>query len=231
MRYSLLLTMATAAGLLLGSCNKTDDTKTGAGSPELSYQIKAVNTSSGIGQKSTAGATIQWTAGYANPKMVKFEARKDDTKIELTSTADVQVDLMAPVSVAFGGFELPAGTYDEIELKILLDKNGSAPAMELNGTFTSSSGTTYPVVLRINQELMIKTEQHDVTFDSRDSFIAVTTFDLADISGSITEAMLLNAQLTNGTIIISSGSNKALYYMLLGNFVNRHHHCHWDHDD
>jgi hypothetical protein len=228
MKSKLLLTMAAAAGLLLGSCNKSDDTKSANAQPELAYQIKAINTSSGL-HKGTAGATIMWTAGYANPKMVKFEAKKDDTKIELTSTANVQIDLMAPVSVAFGGFELPAGTYDEIELEIKLDKDGNMPAMELDGTFTAGNGTTYPVILRINQELKIKTEQHNVTFNTGDSFVAVTTFDLDDISGSITENMLLNAQLTNGAIVISSTSNKALYNMLLSGFVTRHHHCDWGH--
>jgi len=221
--------MAAAAGVLLGSCNKSDDTKMGNGSPELNYQIKAINTSGNLQHKGTAGASIMWTAGYANPKMVKFEAKKDDTKIELTSTADVQVDLMAPVSVAFGGFELPAGTYDEIELKILLDRDGSTPAMQLDGTFTAADGTTYPVSLRVNQELMIQTEQHDVTFDTGDSFTAITTFDMSDISGSLTETMLLNAHLTNGTIVISSGSNTLLYYMLLNNFRNKHHHCEFGH--
>jgi hypothetical protein len=135
---------------------------------------------------------------------------------------------MASVAASFGNFTIPAGTYDEIELKIDLDKKAADPAMELEGTF-SNNVTTIPVKLEIDNYLELKTENQNVTISNNDSYVAVTTIDLSSITSGISETMLLNADLTNGTIVISSHSNELLYHTILENLGNRHFHCDFEH--
>lgn len=230
MRYKVFFAALAATGLFLNACKKNDsynapDNNGGGGTArqtQLNYQLKTTGTS--VGLKTTAGGTIQWTFGLANPSLIKFEATKDGAELELKSTNTAQIDLMTPVAAVFGGFTLPAGTYNEIELKIMLDKNGSSPALQLGGTYTSSS-TTIPVSVVINEQLEVKTEQHNVVFAAGDSLTAITSFNLADISSGITEAMLQSAQQTNNTVVISASSNKDLYDIIVKNFKDHSHHC------
>ncbi len=216
-----------AAGLFISSCKKNDN-NTSTTQPQLSYQLTTTNSSTGLAQKGTANANIQWTSGYAYPRTIKFEAKKDGVTAEFTSTTDQQIDLMASVAASFGNFTIPAGTYDEIELKIDLDKKAADPAMELEGTF-SNNVTTIPVKLEIDNYLELKTENQNVTISNNDSYVAVTTIDLSSITSGISETMLLNADLTNGTIVISSHSNELLYHTILENLGNRHFHCDFEH--
>src|ERR1044072_2699564 len=122
MKRALLFSTVLATGLLFTACKKNTNSTTNNGNPQLGYQVVMINNSNGLAQKGTANANITWTSGFAFPRKVEFEAKQHDLKVEFTSTADQQIDLMAPVAATFGNFTLPAGTYDEVELKISLDK-------------------------------------------------------------------------------------------------------------
>ncbi len=230
---SKLLVCAALAALAISSCKKNDNinpstTTTNASGADMSYQLTTTNRTAEM--RTTAGANLQWTSGYANPSVVKFEAQKGGTEIEYKSTTTAQIDLMSPVAVSFGGFTIPSGTYDKIELKIDLDKNGQNPAMELDGQYSNGT-TTFPVQLIITDFMELQTEQTNVTITDNTSFTAVTVLDLSTITAGISETMLLSAKLTNGTLIISSGSNRMIYNMVLDNFRNHRHHCMFEHHD
>jgi hypothetical protein len=230
MKWGFLFSAAVATGLVFSSCKKNNNNADNAtpGQPQLAVQIKASNTNTAVGQKSTANANILWTSGYAYPRKIVFEAKQNDLSVEFTSTADQQIDLMASIAASFGNFTLPAGVYDEVELKIDLDKKDHDPAMVLEGTFTNNT-TTYPIRVEIDDFLELKTESENVTISNDSTYTAVTTIDLSTITSGITENMLLNAQLTNGTIVISPTSNMWMYHTILSNLGNRHHHCVFEH--
>lgn len=225
-----LLLSGLFVALAVSSCKKNDNVNPSAGTSgaDMSYQITTTNNTTAM--KTTTGANLQWTSGYANPSVVKFEAQKDGTEIEYKSTNNAQIDLMAPVAVSFGGFTIPSGTYDKIELKIDLDKNGQNPALELNGQFSNGT-TTFPVQLVVTDFMELETEQSDVTITDNTSFTAVTVLDLATITSGISDNMLLSAQLTNGTLIISASSNRLLYNLVVNNFKNHRHHCMFEHHE
>lgn len=231
MKRTILITAAMAVGLFLNSCKK--DKSTSSTQAQMSYRLGVTNKNytvakPGTGNKTTALSGIAWTSGYVNPSVVKFEARKDNTSIEYTSTNKQQVDLMSSATVDFGGFVLPNGTYDEIELKIRLEKKGSTPAMQLNGQITTDI-TTYPIVVEVDEPLELKTEQKNVVITPDYNFTAVTTIDLADMTAGISTTLLLNADLTNGVILISSAKNHSLYKIILDNLGARRHHCEFEH--
>lgn len=235
MKAKLILSTATLAmGMLFASCNKnstnvTPDSNSGtANGANMSYAMKAGNTSGSIGQKGTANGVITWTSGFANPTFVKFEAKQKGTEIEYKSTNTTQIDLFAPVATSFGGFVLPDGTYKEIELMIHLDNNGSSPAIQLTGSYAINL-VTVPVVFSTDRALELKTEVKDVTIDNSSTFMAVTTLDLGSISDGITQTMLQNATLTNGTLVISSTSNRSLYNIIVNNLTSKRHHEEYEH--
>ena len=229
MKSRLLFSAGLALSLFITACDKNDryDPNNGNDQVTLGYRIKAINTSSNAAQRSTAG-TITWTSGFANPAVIKFEARQQNSKLEYTATPTGQIDLFAFDPVTFGNFTLGPGTYKEIELKLLFRKNGSSPALQLNGQFTGTTMTA-PVVLMIEGPLEIKTEQKDVVIDNNTSYVAITDMDLASYTDDVTESMWNNADLTNGVIIISEDSNENIYNRILANIKGKKHKCHWHH--
>src|ERR1035437_3325212 len=128
MKQSILLSAA-ILGLLFTACHKTNNPPT---PPSVSYQLMATNKSYGVAKTTTVNNII-WTSGFANPDVVKFEAKQANLQVEFKSTNNAQIDLMAPVALSFGAFTLPAGIYTEIGLKIDLDKMGTTPVLQING--------------------------------------------------------------------------------------------------
>jgi hypothetical protein len=230
MKKNILLSLSAglAATMLFSACNKDDryDPNNGNDNITLAYQVKAINSSSSA-QKSTAG-DIVWTSGFANPTVIKFEAKQQNSKLEYTATHTGTIDLFAPDPLLFGNFTLGGGTYDELELKLQFKKHGADPAVQLNGQFTNNT-MSVPVVLIIDGPLEIKTEQKNVVISDRVGYIATTDLDLAAYTDDVTENMWANASLTNGVIVISDNSNTNIYYKILSNFKGWKHKCHFWH--
>ena len=229
MKNSIFSITAVALIMFAASCKKSSSNNNGSYKTQslVSYELKAENLNNNVAQKSTSGGVVVWTSGFAYPSMVKFDAKQNGTEIEYKSSNTQRIDLMASNNVDFGNFIIPAGTYDEVELTLQFNKNGSDPAIELNGQFTNNL-LSIPVVLVIDDFHEIKTEQHDVVITDNTSFTAVTVLDLAVITSGITEGLLVNAALTNGKIVISSNSNHDLYKVVIDNFTNKKHKCHFD---
>lgn len=191
---------------------------------QVGFELAMTNKSNSLG-KSTAG-TLAFTGGTVNPKLVKFEAEQNNSEIEYKVTNTGEIDLLSLVT--FGNITLPAGTYNEIELKVELVANGSTPAIELNGTFNDGSGNV-PVTFVANEGLEIKTEQNNVTLAQNSTFTAEISLDMATFVSGISSSMLENAQVTNGTIVISASSNTTLYNLIVNNLKSHHHHCAFHH--
>jgi hypothetical protein len=232
MKNQLLISATLLASTLFASCDKSNTTSNPApnsNKASLSYELKVVNKNAAISNKGTAGGSIQWTTAVARPTLVKFEAKQNGVEQELKSTNTNQIDLMSSVDIVFGNFTLAAGTYSEIELKIQLNKSGSAPALQMEGQFTNGT-VTIPVSFEVNEFIELKAEQENVTISNNTSFTSVTTLDLSAFTSGITEAMITAGSLTGGTLVISSSSNQAIYSIILANIESMHHSSHFEHD-
>ncbi len=86
----------------------------------------------------------------------------------------------------------------------------------MNGQYTSGSVTT-PVKFIVNSPLELKNEKNNVVVTGNNSYKALTTINLSLLTTGVSELMLNNAVLTNGTIIISSTSNANIYNIILNN--------------
>jgi len=225
MKQSLLLSTL-FIGVLFASCKKSSNSP-GYSQPSVNYQLTATNTSYAVAKNTTA-ANVVWTSAVAYPDMVKFEATQNNVQATFTSTNKTQIDLMSSAGLTFGDFVLPPGVYDKISLKIDLDKTGSTPVLQLQGNFTSGTFSA-PITLNVTQSIELTTEQQNITISNDSTYTAVTTIDLSAITSGITADMLLNAQLTGGTIVISADSNHALYDIVLDHLQHEDHHCEFEH--
>lgn len=223
-----LLAAALLASVAMVSCRKNNsmDASTGGANTNgnLNYTITVTNPN-GSTQKTTAN-NFTWTSGFAYPRYVKFEAKTENSKFEYTSTNDARVDLMAVTTTNFGGFTIPNGDYKEIEVKIKLDKKGGEPALQLDGQFDNGV-VNVPVTLIIDENIELKSEVKDVTITSDMDFTAATQLDLSALMDGITTQMLMSVTLTDGRLIISDDTNKAIYWVIVKNLRDKRHHCDW----
>jgi hypothetical protein len=225
---SILFSAAVISTILFSACNKDKRYEANGGQTQLAYQLQVVNASTSSQQRSTAG-TITWTSGFANPEKIKFEAKQDNSRLEYEAKNVGTIDLFAPNAITFGNFILSPGTYNEIELKMYFRKWNSEPALELHGQYDGPNMNA-PVSLMVDASFDIKTEQEDVVINEGTSYIAITTLDLARYTNGVTEQMWENADLTNGTIVISNMSNQNIYFKILNNIRDWKHKCHfWHH--
>lgn len=215
------LFMTTAAIFIFASCNKSSSDPATTNS-SMVFQLKASNPLVTVNKPGAPGS-ILWTSGSAAATEVKLEAKKNGSQIEYKSSGNVQVDLFASVVAGLGNISIPAGTYTEVEFKITLNQNGSNPAMELNGQYTSGTGVVTPVVFSLNSLFILKAEQSNVTVSGSNSITTLTTLDLSFVSSGITQAMMNSATITSGKIMISATSNVNLYNIIVGNLQQFHH--------
>jgi hypothetical protein len=230
MKITKILLFATAASqIFFTSCKKSNDVSLAASSG-INYELKATNSVATINQRleSPQSGTLMWTSGSGSASLIKFEAKSNNNKVEYKSKSLQSIDLFNAINNKLGNITLPPGSYDEVEFKIVLSKTATNAALELKGQFTSA-GVTVPVTFTVDTELEIKAEKNNVVVTDNNSYKALSTIDLSLLTRNITEAMLKNAQLTNGTVVISSTSNATLYAALLSN-LNDLASCEFEHD-
>ncbi|MFZ1784761.1 MAG: hypothetical protein WAU23_06125 [Ferruginibacter sp.] len=219
MNTTKLLIAALPLITFLGSCKKSGSDESVS---TLQFQIGISNPLVTV-NKITGPGTIRWNSGSAYATQVKLEAKQNGNELEFKSSNPRQVDLFAPVATTLGNVSIPAGSYSELEFKISLSPGGSGTAMELNGEYTNGSGGISAVKFILNSLIDLKAEQSSVIVNSNTTIGALTTLDLSFVTDGITQAMLDNAVLTNGSIIISSTSNSNLYTIILNNLHRFHH--------
>jgi hypothetical protein len=215
-----LLFAIAATQILSTSCKKSNDLSV-TGSSGINYELKATNSTTVINQRTSSplAGTLVWTSGLGSASLIKFEAKSNNSKVEYKSNSLQHIDLFSSVNSKLGNITLPAGAYNEVEFKIVLNKTSTEAALELNGQFTIG-GVTTPVTFKVNSEVEIKAERNNVVVTDNNSYKALSTIDLSLLTKGITETMLKSAQLTNGTIVISSTSNANLYTALLASLVD-----------
>lgn len=219
MKKYLLTTFFIVTALILSSCSK--DQKNGG---KISYRIKPANYTAALAASApTSGITIKtgsavtWTSGTLNVSEIDFEAEKDDVETEYQLKNHVSVDLFN-LSPVLGSISIPDGTYNEVELKIVLKKTGTGNVpLALKGEYTDGSGVKTPVEFSFNEDVEIEVEAENVVVSSND-YIGMINFQLNKFLANVTTSDLSNSMKTGGKIVISSTSNTELYHKIKANF-------------
>lgn len=238
----MILTVVIAAGI--SACQK--DAQVDPNSPStLSFKMQGINrnvslpvTASGLKSTSAATASVVWDSARMIVSKVSFEAemrstltREDSIEIEYSWRGPQTINLF-DLSATIGSIMLPAGTYEKISLKVNSEKtdaNGH-PLFYLSGRYTDAAGTVIPLIISVSDPVSFKTVQREDTIVSGGAtdFSSTIQLYLDQLLLNVDPALLDNAVLTNGTLVISATSNSQLYLLLMQN-LRRDHHCENEH--
>ena len=224
-----LLAIVLVAGTLVTSCKK-DNHSSAKTSTQASFGLKADNSivpltltapgSQTLASVSVVASSITWTSAIANITAFKFEAKKNNTEIEITSKNLTNVDLFSPTPTFVSTF-IDTGIYREIEIKVLLTKSsGTNIPLTLKGTFTDAGGNATPIEFDFNDDAYIKAEVKNVTFTSAHNLATTITVHLNKLLAGVTSAEINSATLTGGVLVISSSSNTSIYTKIVNNLAN-----------
>ncbi|HEV7620775.1 MAG TPA: hypothetical protein VGO09_03530 [Flavisolibacter sp.] len=216
--------LALVIAISIFSCKK-DNSLSGnpsSSKPTVNFQLKGTNPSSVVGRFAAQGLNtktesnnIQWTAATASISMIKFEAKKAGTEVEIKSNVHQTVDLLN-VSAVIGSLSIPAGIYNEVEFRVQLSPDGTNPALEVKGQFTTGTVTSN-IIFQADETIEIRGEKANVTINDSTIHKAITSLNLSMISQGISLSSLINATKTNGDIIITSSINADLYKIIVKN--------------
>ena len=216
--------MLAAATTLLTSCKK--ESSSGKTSSQITFALGADNATSNIAATTNssltlnatvaANASITWSSAIANISAYKFEAKKNGVSVEIKSKQLTNVDLFA-LSPASIGAVIDTGTYKQIEISILLLKSTAALPLVAKGTFTTAGGVVVPIEFDYNDNAVFNVEAENVTVDGTTDVISKINFHLNRLLSGISSATLDAASRTNGSIVISSSSNAAIYNRVIAN--------------
>jgi len=225
------------------SCQKEDLSNSGPST--LDVKIEALNKSyslpvSGSANKSAQVVTtsVEWDSAHLMISHIKFEAelkslvtQRDSIEVSYKWTGPQLADLLNP-EISFGSFLLQPGFYDEIEISVKGEKEDAKdiPVFYMHGMYTGSTATL-PVEVRITKDITFKTEKDsvEVTEDNIEIISYITLY-LDELMEKIQPEDLDNAKLSNGVIVISSESNREMYWTITNNLV-KDHHCYHEHKD
>ncbi|MDP2338611.1 MAG: hypothetical protein Q8N05_19620 [Bacteroidota bacterium] len=245
MKRERLLIPVVLIALAIGftACNKDNTNSSTSGNSNLGIKLQALNKSfsmpvASVGLKSATitTASITWDAASMIVSSVKFEAKlksvvthHDSIEINYKWSGPKEIDLLDPLATV-GNFVLQQGFYDEIEIKVNGSKQdaGDKSVFYLHGVYNKDNLTALPVMVKVNEDVMFKTEKDsvDITATSSPVFSSIIQLYLDKLMVDIQLSALDNATLTDGTIVISANSNTELYKIVIRNLVKNHH---WEH--
>jgi hypothetical protein len=240
-----ILLIALTVGFI--ACKKDSSNNSGpiSDNSTLGIQIQALNKSFSLplnssGNKSTSSntATITWDTARMVVSRLKYEAElksvvshHDSIKIEYEWNGPQEVNLF-DTNISLGNFVLQPGYYDEIEIMVNGFKQdaGASPVFYLHGLYTKDDSTSLPIMLKVNENVMFKTEKDSVEVTSSDNaiFTSIIQLYLDQLMADIQLSALDNAELTNGAIVISADTNAELYRIIMRN-LSKNHHCNHGH--
>jgi len=239
--FTVLLALVT---LGFFGCQKDDLSNLGPST--LGVSIQALNKSfslpvgnSGTKSASATTSSIVWDTVQMVVSNIQFEAElkglvshRDSIEISYKWTGPKVADLLAD-NITLGNFILQPGFYDEIEIKVQGSRfdAGKKPVFYLRGKYTTSNGDLLPVMVKVNEDVMFKTEKDSVTVteESIDITSDIQLY-LDQLMAGLQPSVLDNAVLTGGIIVISADSNREIYRTIMHNLI-KDHHCYYKHDN
>lgn len=210
------------AGLFLTSCTKDNST----GNGKLSYKVKpagftasisSTTSGSGLSVSINSNSSLTWTSGNMSVSEIDFEAESKNIEVEYELKQAFNVDLFN-LSPVLGSITLPDGTYEEVELKLVLKRSATTSIpLTLKGLYTDGSGNKIPVEFYFNEDFEAEVEAENVVVSGTNDYIGLINVQLNKFLTNVVSADLSGATKTNGTIVISATSNMDLYTKLKAN--------------
>lgn len=229
----------TALSIMAVSCKKDEQQQQAS----VGFKMRAVDTQSGL--KNTGGETgsqellpITWETAWVVVNKLEFKAEFHDSIVEGEGAGSYEVklewkgnktlDLMTEPEV-FAYINLPDGYYDKVELEVESHEvMNDGINFYLAGTITAALGEI-PIVIEVSDSFEAEAEMKDwiINTEEQSFYEGLLEISLERLFSGISIIDLENAELTDGTIIISANSNTSLYAIIVENL---HGDMECDHD-
>ena len=207
------------------ACTKSKDSS----DAELSYKVEPSNLTSSVGTTVSesglivtlnSNSSLTWKAGFITIETLSFEAKKESSEIEYKLKKSPTVDLFKQTQM-LGSINLPAATYNEVELKVVLQKQTTGDVFAINGVYTDETGKQTPLDFHYNEDLILHLEAENLTVNTAADYTGVLILELnkllSGVSATDFKAASKNA---NGVIVISSTSNVEVFNKMKSNLAS-----------
>lgn len=166
--------------------------------------------------KQTSSGSVAFFEGFITIRELGFEVETDNdsTSVSFNLEQNVVIDFATGnTNPDIGYVDIPAGTYEEVEVEIELQDNSDDPAVVLYGIYTAPDGTQHPLVFEFNSGETFEVEREGtITFSEAQAALAQVTFAPAQwFAGVSDEAMLAASKNSDGVIVISSTQNTEIF--------------------
>lgn len=194
-------------------CSNEDDAKPSLGNIKLAVETTRSATASVGNGRVTAANDLVFTGGSIVIREVVFDG---DNSTEST-TISRTVEQIATIDYATGEVspqvvvEVPPVDYRNVYLGIEMQDDGDYPSTVINGVYTNSEGVEIPLRFEFNSGEVFEAEADVASIEAGDDLIGKITFDALDWFSVVTAAVLDDASLTEGVMVISETSNTDIF--------------------
>ena len=211
--------------LILTACTKSKDSS----DAELTYKVEPSNLTSSVGTTVSesglivtlnSNSSLTWKAGFITIEQLSFEAKKETSEIEYKLKKSPTVDLFKQTQL-LGSINIPAGTYNEVELKLVLQKQTTGDVFAINGIYTDESGKQTPLDFHYNEDLTLHIEGENLIVNTSADYTGVLKLELNKLLTGVSASDFKSASKNaNGVIVISSASNVEVFNKMKSNLVS-----------
>jgi len=211
-----ILALATlvATGFAFTSCEEDKQSE-----PQIGLKFNTVQTpitlNSGL-KSAQQTKELSFNSGTITLREVQFEVETDEDSVEVNFNLEAITEIdfaTGETNPDISYAQIPAGTYNAMEVEIELQDEGDAPSVVLNGTFVDVEGVSHDLRFEFNSGETFEVEKEGtIKFDTNESALAQVTIDPAAWFAEVTAAQLSAATKNdNGVIVISSTQNPEIF--------------------
>ena len=197
--------VAVGAVLTFSSCSKEDNKE-----PNLNVIFEMSHDPITIGM-----GTLTLFGGHIILHKIDFEAMQDTSELVIEHEQVTTIDLITGDVTPSLHLDIPAGYYKEIDLEVKIDANDADPVIFVSANYSNSSGAVTPVRFEFRENIEMEVEGENYNFELDTNPVAAIQFNPEIWFSLVTEEMLNNAEVTNGTIVISHISNIEIYNKII----------------
>lgn len=219
---SKMLLVIAAASVV--SCTQEENVPMfGQGEGKMGIALRLNNGLSSSTNARIANSNLRLTNGFIQIKELELDVEGRDASGEFEKEIEIEFDDIKKVT--FDEFDrsvdffinIPEGEYNEIELEMDLIEYRNEPSIFIEGVY-SKEGTDIPVRFQyfgdeIDFKVEIESDDDDNYFkiDRVNNPLALFEINALNWFSQITDGEFNNAEITDGVIVLSRQSNKALY--------------------
>lgn len=200
----------------LSACSSDDSTD----QPTLAVSFNTVTSpfsaqvqSTSLNKQSSNSGIFVFNDGFITLTAMEYEAENDSESVEFELEQIVVIDYATGIPTPdIRAIEIPAGTYEEVSVELEIYDETDEPSVVLNGTYTSPEGTSFPVRFEFNSGETFEVEREGaIIFAEGQSALAEITFDPSIWFAEVTDALMADADQSEGVIVISETHNSEIF--------------------